>query len=505
MEVPTASGPCWRTAPPTGCCSGLARRAGSRGRLTPEAERALLDYYWKHCKVKNDIATARQSTWWVTGSENHDINFKSGNLLSSQIFMHEPDYKDRIYPDLGRMQGYFYGDGGTFRVGPVSAKTKLGSGNYKDGKKYNAADHYQAWVSFWKEYLAERRGTASSSNTMPRATCCTRSAFCMTSTPGARTRNCAGRRECLSIWPGRSGGRIRRWGSPAGFARGEPGYSKMSGMSEFFLGGPSGAAAAYVFSDYQWPRQVWEIALGRPAMGEYAFVSRKPGEAQDVWPQPPGTEYTMLVRPDSRTVRYSWVTPDYVLGTRMDHPDALYHHLGGAAEGITFSTTPGAVIRWSFGMSMAVQHRGVAVVQAKRRSVCRTRIGFRGMSSRRRHRRSPSALTLTGLKSRTAGSLSRRATPMPPSGWCFLPWTRSRKRQEGNVLAHPPCFRRGRLRIVQARTRSLYMVGGRSEDKGRPPLEAKDPYAALVVEASRKPHHATLEAFKKDVLKNPIR
>ena len=30
------------------------------GRLSPEAERAVLDYYWDHCEVKNDIATARQ-------------------------------------------------------------------------------------------------------------------------------------------------------------------------------------------------------------------------------------------------------------------------------------------------------------------------------------------------------------------------------------------------------------------------------------------------------------
>ena len=126
------------------------------GRLSAECERKLLDYYWKHCELKNDIATARHSSWWVTGSENHDFNLKMANLLSSQIFMHEPEYSSRIYPDLGRMQGYGYGDSPTFRAGKTMLMTKLGSGNYKDGKPYKAADHYKAWVDFWKGYLAER-------------------------------------------------------------------------------------------------------------------------------------------------------------------------------------------------------------------------------------------------------------------------------------------------------------------------------------------------------------
>jgi hypothetical protein len=36
-------------------------------------------------------------------------------------------------------------------------------------------------------------------------------------------------------------------------------------------------------------------------------------------------------------------------------------------------------------------------------------------------------------------------------------------------------------------------------------FESKEPFAALIIEASRKAHHATLEDFKQDVLRNPIR
>ncbi|MGI5899999.1 MAG: hypothetical protein ACOX8S_08790 [Christensenellales bacterium] len=38
----------------------------------------------------------------MTGSENHDLNFKAGALISPKIFMELPEYKDRIYPDSGR-------------------------------------------------------------------------------------------------------------------------------------------------------------------------------------------------------------------------------------------------------------------------------------------------------------------------------------------------------------------------------------------------------------------
>jgi len=492
---------------------------GSKGRiapnrLTPEAERVLLDYYWKHCELKNDIATARHSTWWVTGSENHDINFKMGNLLSSQIFMHEPDYRDRIYPDLGRMQGYGYGGGGTFRAGKVPPKEKLGGGNYKDGKKYNAADHYQAWVSFWKEFLAERA----------------RHGFFI-------EHNAAGymlhtQRFLHEIYAWSDDAELRKqarmfmdlvWAQWAqdqilgitggACSRGEAGYSRMSGMSAFFLGGPTGDAVAYAFSDYQWPREVWETVLGRRQMGEYAFVSRKPNEAQDLWPQPPGTEYTMIVRPDSRLVRYSWATPDYVLGTRMDHPDALYHHLGGASAGLTFATTPDATINWlAGGPYVAVQDRGVALVQAKKSIRFQHPAWFPGYTW------TPMALTIPfGLDIDVIEE---------QDGWVFV--------QEGNAYA---AFRivypaeetiqegakKGRLMAVPIGfdedgfglfSPEPAPYTWMAPDPNKPKIiqaqtartiEAKAEYAALIVEVSRKPHHASLEAFKKDVLDNPLK
>ena len=274
-------------------------------------------------------------------------------------------------------------------------------------------------------------------------------------------------------------------------------------MSEFFLGGPSGKASPYAFSDYQWPRQVWEIVLGRAKMSEYAFVSRKPGEAQDVWPQPPGTEYTLVVRPDSRLVRYSWVTPDYVMGTRMDHPDALYHHLGGAAEGITFSTGPKATIVWG-GHHMAVQHRGVALVQAKKSIRMQNPDWFPGYVF------TPTAPTIS-----FGPDIDRLEEQ---DGWVFV--------QEGNAYVgfrfvfpaldtiNASADKRTAVPIPYALDEGGFGLfkpepapyTWKESKPGEPrTFESKETFAALIVEASRKPHHATLADFKKDVLKNPIR
>ncbi len=478
----------------------------AKGRITPETEKILLDYYWKHCELKNDIATARQSTWWVTGSENHDINFKMANLLSSQIFMGEPNYAKRIYPDLGRMQGYGFGEGSTFRVGAVSEKPKLGSGNYKDGKSYNAADHYKEWVPFWKEFLAERARHGffiehNAASYMLHTLRFLHEIYAWSD--DAELRQSARMFHDL-IWA--------QWAqdqtlSITGGActRGAPGWTRLGRMAEYLLGGPGDFGHIYCFSDYQWPREIWEMALGRSTMGEYAYVSPKPNEAQGVWPQPPGTEYTMIVRPDSRLVRHSWSTPDYVMGTRMDHPDALYQHLSESNEGIIYSTSPGATVHWTpGGPHMAVQHRSVALIQAKKSVRAQNPPWFPGHAD--------PALPMQVSFGPDLDRIEEQ------DGWVFV--------QEGNAYTA--------LRVVSPAAdtieksasgpgRVLPAAMGFDENgvgllkpepapytwlQTVPPpnraLVAKDVNAALIVESSRRAHHATLEEFKKDVLDNPL-
>ena len=500
------------------------------GRLTPECERKLLDYYWKHCEVKNDIATARQSCWWVTGSENHDINFKMANLLSSQIFMHEPDYASRIYPDLGRMQGYYYGDGPVFRAGKTTPVTKLGSGNYKDGKPYNAADHYQAWVDFWKGYLAER----------------TRHGFFIENNAATYSSHTGNFLHDIYAWC--EDEELRRearmfldvvWAQWAqdqaiGFTggsvtRGSPGWTRLGRMAEFLMGGPG--ASFYATSDYQWPRQVWEMLLARPAMGEYAYISRKTNEDEDLWPRPAGTEGSMLINRLSRMQRYSWVTPAYVMGSRMDHPNALYTQLFNSREGIIFPTKADAAIYWQVPQALTVQDKGVLLTTGKATYTQRTPpwIGEVGK--------------MTG---RIAVSFGQSLDQLvEKDGWIFA--------QEGNAFAacrivipeqqdeavsedqddaasQPPAepvskgkkkkkapkvemakafaFDENGLALLHPNPKGWKWaeagdVHWKQEHPGKAIIASAD-IAAVVVEASDRSHHASLEAFMKEVLGNRL-
>jgi hypothetical protein len=464
------------------------------GLLTPACEKELLALYWKHCELKNDIATARQSTWWVTGSENHDINFKVANLLSSQIFMHEPDYAKRVYPDLGRMHGYGYGGGFLMKVGAVKP---WGEGNYKDGKDYIAEDHYKAWVAFWKEWFAERA----------------RHGFFIEHNAGGYMKWtnkflhdiyawCEDedlRRQCRMfmdlIWAQWAQDQILTIQGGAA-TRGSPGSHAMSELSVFLLGGPANGGWGYfqMFSDYAWPRQVWEMMLDRRGKGEYAYASRKPNESQDLWPDPPGTEYTMLIRPDSRIKRYSWVTPDYVMGLRMDHPDALYCHLFGSHEGLVFPTDPNAAIVFGAG-GYAVQDRQTAVFMTKRVI----------------HMRSPAWFPNYDFRSFPAPAQVTFGVGVDrveeKNGWVFA--------EEGNAFAAfrivaPAPQKEGTALPRDAEGFALlapdpaaYTLTAPTNGQGWV-LNAKASYAPVIVEASRRTHHPNLEAFQKDVFDNPL-
>jgi len=316
------------------------------GRLTPEVEKKILETLWERNLHKNDIALARESTWNLTGSENHDCNAKVGSLLTSQIFMGEPEYASRIYPDLGTGGGYGYWFHRTAEAGRfVGAE---GRAHAKDGKKYNSKDHYEAWVAFWKEYLRERarRGFFVEKNSpgyMGYTLSFIQDLYDFSEDAGLK--KMAGMFLDLfwSEWAQDQLGGVRGGGKtrvndavPNGM------NDRMYAMTSFFFGGlgsPNGPMNGLWLTDYRPPAIVWSLALNREALGTYAYVSRTPGEEPGKLPRPPGMERTLICDADSRLLRYSWVTPDYILGSQMDHPLAIQSHLSPSARwhGMIFS------------------------------------------------------------------------------------------------------------------------------------------------------------------------
>lgn len=309
------------------------------GRLTPELEQIVLDLLWDRAKDKNDFALSQMSTWWMTGSENHDLNAKVTALLTSQIFKNREGFRDRNYPDAGQGGGYGYWFHSIF--GDSTDPGPQGGGSYADGKARGPEEHYAAWVAFFKDYIRERAK---------------RGFFVEVGAPGymkftisfiqdmrdysedPELRDLAGK-FLDAIWAdwaidqinGHRGGSRTRWVDVGT-------QDSMYVGGRFLLGASADALYAnhawygLLASDYRLPRAVWALALRREAMGSFAFESRRPGEENPAvaWERPPGMERTLLCDTDSRFLRYSYITPAYILGTQMDHPGALHSHLSSA-------------------------------------------------------------------------------------------------------------------------------------------------------------------------------
>jgi hypothetical protein len=353
------------------------------GKLDPVAEQALLELMWDRSKYTNDISLSKQSTWWMAGSENHDINHKTFCLLTSAIFMNEPEYASRIYPNTGKGYG--------FQFDRYELGTARGVGS--DGKRYMARDHYAAWVAFFKQYFTERARKGffleRASEAYMKHTLSSIYAlfnFCM----DEELRRII-RMFLDLVWTdwaveqisGIRGGPKTRHHYHVGSR------DSMTPYAIYHMGGPGLThfnCAQMLLSDYEFPSIVWELALDREGLGCFAFVSRGVGEEEFACPRPPGTEYTLMCNTESRFVKYSWVTPDYILGTQMDHPYAVHSHLSalGRWQGLICGADPGARLvtvaldpsprqavkggKYSLElMCHSVQHRQVLITQQRRR------------------------------------------------------------------------------------------------------------------------------------------
>lgn len=487
-----------------------SKDAQCRGRLSAPAERALLEELWDRQVKKNDIHWARMSTWWLTGSENHDMVAKSGNLITSQIFMHEPAFAQRVYPDLGRGPGSGYWFHQMYADAEYTGPE--GRANLKDGKDYRAAEHYEAWRTFFMAYFAERARKGF---------------FLEVASPGYMhvtlshindiydfCEDQALRRQARKfldlVWAQWSQEQISgvRGGARTRHRLNRP-QDAMYNMARFLLGGSSHNDLPLMLSDYELPPILWSMALDREAMGDYAFISRKPGEEENVWPRPLGLERTLMCDTESRLVHYSWVTPDYIIGTQMDHPAAVHSHLSCQSRwhGIIFSADEGSrvfpacldlskpdkwkIVQKTARMYRSVQHENVLITQQARKWF---EINPEWYPSKVRDSFEYGVFF--------SNSLDRIAEK---DGWIFV--------QEGNgYLAIRPILGEHTLdeggTIKRKASEGLY--GRLLEDSyewnaDRSMIRLIDRFSPIIFETAQRADYATLEDFQKDILDNPIR
>ena len=316
-------------------------------RISPEVEKLLLEVLWDRTYDKNDIQAAKRSTWYLDGSENHDINAKACNLATSRIFMQHSEYKDRIYPNYGFGGSMHYGSG-SYRGKELQERKEGGRANWSDGKDYRPADHYKAWVSYFKEYFSERakRGfflERSSDGYMKH----TLNFVDIVHTHSGDKKLQAITSDFLDlVWTdwamesvsGNRGGVKKR-------NKLKVASKAMKSYASYYFGGPGDGQIWWYWaltSSYEMPEIVMALALNRKELGSYEYISRGIGEEPAVLPRPLGLERSLNCDTDSRFVKYSYVTPDYVLGCEMQHPLAVHSHLstGATWQGMVFSDSP---------------------------------------------------------------------------------------------------------------------------------------------------------------------
>ncbi len=94
------------------------------GRLTPETEKALLEYFWGFVSTNSRVEDAKlygDDIYYLQSSGNHHVIKRTSYLLGNQILRNQPKYKEM----------------------------KLGDG-------YTPQEHYDAWLNYWKHDIVDR-------------------------------------------------------------------------------------------------------------------------------------------------------------------------------------------------------------------------------------------------------------------------------------------------------------------------------------------------------------
>jgi hypothetical protein len=481
----------------------------SPGRIHPETEKALLDFLWEHMMYKNDIHLARKSTWWMIGSENHDIVSKVSSLITSQIFMNEPEYSDRVYPDPGRGGGHAYWFHHMY--GKERIMGPEGRADEKDGKEYTAADHYREWVGYFEEFFAERAGKGfflevASPGYMAVSVSYLTDIYDLCEDPGLV--EITGNFLDL-VWADWAQDQLNgvRGGSKTRVSDGSRWADAMYRFALFYFGGRGSAQThsfAQLLSSYELKPLIWELALDREGLGEFAYVSRKPGEEENIWPRPPGTERTLVCDTESRYVRYSWVTPDYILGCQMDHPAAVHSHLSIQKrwQGITFKGENGPrvypcgfvkdskkTIKDEAAYYRCLQHENVMLVQQSRGW---TQINPDWFPAKNRANQVCGVYFGEGLD-----------RILEKQGWIFV------EHGDAYLALRPVMGEYSEGWTILKDEASPGLTSELIQDSyewgpERRQIFLKDNYAGLIFEASRRAHYEALEDFAADVLDNPV-
>lgn len=446
-----------------------ARSKRFPGRMSPQAEDALVDMLWQWASpaCRREM-TLPERDWWIWGSENHHAQAWSSFWGAAHVFVERPDYRERRYADgstpaqmADAFDAYYKRFARERAAKGLLVECASSYNRYTLGGWYNIADFAEDPVLrrrmamlldlYWADWAIEQ-------------------------IDGVRG---GSRHRC---YPGR--------GSTAGSNDTEPLMWFHTGAVSKASNHPSLLCGATSF--YRPPKIVVDLMLDVEGRGVYEYRSRRPGLARKRAPGEPPANYTQdpkaafyapggvydLAPEGGGLVRYTWCTPDFVMGTSMvearPREDWTAISSQNRWDGVIFAGHPTARIftqplmpaRGSvYNAEWSVQAKGVLILQRLRASNARgQRVWF-------------------------DGALRREEK----AGWVFA--------------EAPRAF--AAVRVVEGGTAwEPDGVAQHHEGKGAPAagawLKCLDEFSPVIIEVARKSDVKDFAAFQAGILANPL-
>ncbi len=278
------------------------------GRLEPATEMVFHELFWNYALAKSTVDRANQKfIWFIQGSENHDLMDLSNAFLALEALQKVPHYAER---------------------------------SLRDG--HTVSEHVKAWTSYYCKYADERVAHGLLIE-------CGSSIYGKYAIPElVNMADFAGnsilRRKMTMfldvLWADWAVEQIDgiRGGGKSRVYQGE--YSRLGhrdsylNMSNILLGRgkwPNGkhkhTNSAYVYclamSRYRLPTVVTKLATNRPDY-PYVSISRRPAKMTDIEKLPnnqPHTSFYVMDPADTRAVRYTYCTSEYIMGSWWVDPE----------------------------------------------------------------------------------------------------------------------------------------------------------------------------------------
>ena len=264
------------------------------GRLSSEAEAAMCNVFWQCAKTQSKVANAQISTWELYGSENRDAMELTGWWGATKVLRNVSPYNT-----------YTLDDG------------------------YTAEQHYQVWTNYLKEYFPERAKRGVMVEIASGYSPYTLQLWynCFDFAEDAELRDLA--KGALDLWWAdwaqeqinsvRGGGKARLYQGNALLASAD----SCSAMAWYYFGiGNAGSRHPNVMclatSEYRLPLVVMDIALDVSGRGNYECSSRRLGlYLEGHTPDNDSTTLDYFIEPDGGILKYSYCTPDFIIGTLM--------------------------------------------------------------------------------------------------------------------------------------------------------------------------------------------